>query len=50
MKKLLTTDLFEPADGSTKWTNIVEYELPYSLLGKLVDKLTFRKSMEKSSD
>ena len=50
MKKMLMTDTFEPADGGTKWTAIVEYELPYSLLGKLIDKLKFRKDMEKSSD
>ena len=50
MKKMLMTDTFEPADGGTKWTAIVEYELPYSLLGKLIDKLKFRKEIEKSSD
>ncbi len=50
LKKFLMTDLFEPTDGGTKWTSIVEYELPYSLLGKLIDKLKFRKDIEKSSD
>jgi len=50
MKKFDMLDMFEPADGGTKWTSIVEYELPYSLLGKLIDKLKFRKDMEKSSD
>ena len=50
MKKMLMTDTFEPTDGGTKWTSIVEYELPYSLLGKLVDKLKFRKVIEKSTD
>jgi ribosome-associated toxin RatA of RatAB toxin-antitoxin module len=50
MKKMIMTDTFEPTDGGTKWTAIVEYELPYSLLGKLVDKLKFRKELEKSSD
>jgi len=50
MKKMLMTDTFEPTDGGTKWTSIVEYELPYSLLGKLIDKLKFRKVIEKSSD
>jgi len=50
MKKFLMTDLFEPADGGTKWTSIVEYELPYSLLGKLIDKLKVHKDIEKNSD
>ena len=50
MKKMIMTDIFEPTDGGTKWTAIVEYELPYSLLGKLIDKLRFRKALEQSSD
>jgi len=50
MKKMIMTDTFEPMHGGTKWTAIVEYELPYSLLGKLIDKLKFRKALEKSSD
>ena len=50
LKKFESKDLFEPTDGGTKWTTIVEYELPYSLLGKLIDKLKFRKEMEKSFD
>ena len=50
MKKLLMTDLFEPTDEGTKWTSIVEYELPYSLLGRLIDKLKVRRAMETGSD
>ena len=49
MKKFLATDTFEPTNGGTKWTNIVEYELPYSLLGKIIDNLKVRKDMKKSS-
>ena len=50
MKKMLMTDTFEPTDGGTRWTSILEYELPYSLLGKLIDRLKVRKAMEKGSD
>jgi hypothetical protein len=50
MKKMITTDTFEPTDGGTKWTNIVEYELRYSLLGKLADKANFHKALEKVFD
>ena len=50
MKKFDMFDMFEPTDGGTKWTSILEYELPYSLLGKLIDKLKVRKDMEKGSD
>ena len=49
-KKMVLTDKFEPTDGGTKWTTIMEYELPYSLLGKLIDKLKVRKEIEKGSD
>jgi ligand-binding SRPBCC domain-containing protein len=50
MKKLEATDLFEPKEKGTKLTTILEYELPYSLLGKVVDRLKVRKDMEKSVD
>ena len=33
-------------DG-TKLTTVEEYEMPYSIIGKLIDKLWFRKAMEK---
>jgi len=50
LKKYESTDLFEPTEKGTKWTLVLEYELPYSLLGKVVDKLKVRKDMEKSLD
>jgi uncharacterized membrane protein len=50
LKKMEGTDLFEPTEKGTKWTLVLEYELPYSLLGKVVDKLKVRKDMEKSMD
>jgi uncharacterized membrane protein len=50
LKKMETTDLFEPTEKGTKWTAIMEYELPYSLIGKVVDKLKARKDMEKAMD
>jgi len=50
LKKMETTDLFEPTEKGTKYTAIMEYELPYSLLGKIVDKLKVHKDMEKSMD
>ena len=49
-KKMLMTDTFEPTEGGTKWTAIIEYELPYSLLGKIIDNLKFRKDIEKGHD
>jgi ligand-binding SRPBCC domain-containing protein len=50
LKKLEATDLFEPTGKGTKLTTILEYELPYSLLGKVIDKLKVRKDLEKSVD
>jgi carbon monoxide dehydrogenase subunit G len=37
----------EPTAKGTKMTYDMEYEVPYSLLGKLVDKLKVHKDMEK---
>ena len=37
----------EPAKAGTKLTTSFDYELPYSILGKLIDKLRVHKSMEK---
>jgi len=49
-KKMLMTDTFEPTEGGTKWTAGIEYELPYSILGKIIDNLKFRKDIEKGHD
>jgi len=50
LKKMEATDLFEPTEKGTKLTTILEYELPYSLIGKVVDKLKARKDIEKAFD
>jgi len=50
LKKMEATDLFEPTEKGTKLTSILEYELPYSLIGKVVDKLKVSKDIEKSLD
>ena len=39
-----------PTKAGTKVTIFADYELPYSILGKLVDKLRFHKALEKSFD
>lgn len=50
MKKFVMTNLFEPVDGGTRLSWITEYELPYSVLGKIIDALRVRKDMEKGQD
>jgi carbon monoxide dehydrogenase subunit G len=50
LKRLEHTDLLEPTERGTKLTTIIDYELPYSLLGKIIDKLKVHKEMEKSGD
>jgi len=50
LKKFEGTDLFEPTEKGTKYTLVLEYELPYSLLGKVIDKLKVRKDIEKGID
>jgi len=38
----------EPLGAATKYTEITEYSMPYSVLGKLIDRLRIRKATEKS--
>jgi uncharacterized membrane protein len=45
--KMVVTGLLEPTDVGTKLTYVEEYEVPYSVLGKLIDKLSLRKETEK---
>jgi len=40
----------EPTAKGTKLTTAMEYELPYSILGKIVDKLRVSKDIEKSAE
>jgi hypothetical protein len=39
---------FEPTAKGTKWTMSMDYEVPYSVLGKVIDKLKIGKDIEKS--
>ena len=39
-----------PTDGGTKVTQMIEYALPYSVLGKIIDKLRVSKAIDKSYD
>ena len=39
-----------PTENGTKVTMIMDYELPYSIIGKLMDKLRFQKAFEKTID
>ena len=48
LKRMEHTDLVESTERGTKLTRITEYELPYSLLGKIIDKLKVQKDFEKS--
>jgi carbon monoxide dehydrogenase subunit G len=47
--KFKGTDSFtlEPTAKGTKLTFSMDYEMPYSVLGKLIDKLSVQKKMEK---
>jgi len=46
-KKEEMTFVFETTDRGTKVTMTVDYEFPYSVLGKIVDKLMVRKGFER---
>ena len=46
--KMNATDtmLLEPTANGTKTTYVTEYKMPYSVFGKLIDKVKIRKDME----
>lgn len=41
---------FNPIKGGTKATFVMDYALPYSILGKLIDKLRVSKEMDNSME
>lgn len=48
--KMAISWTFEPTAKGTKVTIDTDYEVPYSILGKLVDKLKIHKDMEKNNN
>ncbi len=42
------SNIFKPVTGGTEYTIVVNYEMPYSILGKILDKLKVSKDAEKS--
>ncbi len=40
--------LLTPTKAGTKVTMVLDYDMPYSVLGKIMDKLRFHKAFEKS--
>ena len=42
--------ILSPTKDGTKITYVEEYELPYSVLGKIIDKLRVRKAIEKDAE
>jgi len=43
----ISTGTLTPTKTGTQFTIAIDYELPYSILGKIVDKLRVHKAMEK---
>jgi len=48
--KLKQTCAVEPTANGTKLTYFADYTMPYSVFGKLIDRLKVQKDMEKSID
>jgi uncharacterized membrane protein len=46
--KMVNSWTFEPTAKGTKWTMSMDYEVPYSVLGKVIDKLKIGKDIERS--
>ena len=47
--KMAFSYTFEPTANGTKVTVNIDYEVPYSILGKLIDKLKVQKDVEKGN-
>ena len=47
--KLAAHWTYEPTAKGTKLTIDTEYEVPYSILGKIIDKLSIKKAMDKNT-
>jgi len=50
LKRLEMTDVFEATDKGTRVTTTWDYELPYSVLGKILDKLKVGKEIEAAAN
>ena len=48
--KIQGSHILEPTVKGTKLTNAADYELPYSILGKIVNKLKVQKDIEKQME
>jgi uncharacterized membrane protein len=48
--KMQGSSTYEPTAKGTKLTTTMEYELPYSVLGKIIDKLKVSKDLQKSME
>ena len=49
-KRLEWTQTCEPTNGETKYSLTCEYELPYSIVGKIIDKLKIEKEVDRNFD
>ena len=47
---LFGTFSLKPTEAGTEITNVVDYEMPYSILGKIIDKLVVGRKVEKEID
>jgi hypothetical protein len=45
--KMVNSWTFKPTAKGTKWTMSMDYEVPYSVLGKVIDKLKVGKDLDK---
>ena len=48
--KMIVSQSFEPTAKGTKLTVTNDYEVPYTILGKLVDKIMVQKNIEKAME
>ncbi|MCK4435725.1 SRPBCC family protein [Candidatus Bathyarchaeota archaeon] len=44
---MIMTYILEPVEEETKFTYVLDYEFPYSIFGKIIDKLFFQRTTHK---
>jgi uncharacterized membrane protein len=48
--RALVTYILEPVEEGTKFTHVIDYEMPWGILGKILGKLFFHRMLEKENE
>ena len=48
--RALVTYILEPVEEGTKFTHVIDYKMPWSILGKILEPLLFHRILEKEDE